>query len=599
MTASHATLRKSNSISLRPLAALAVVSSILLNLILLNPASSASQPRKILTGWIPYYSIKTSVPAAISNADLINEVMPFWYTLKFNTNTKSAIVKDLYESAKLSAPMSTPLNALRAAGIQIIPTITDGMAKLELSNLLSTPTDRTKTAQTIASLVIANNYDGIDLDFEGFAFVDGSASWAKTSPYWVAFIKELSTLLRANAKILSVTTPYNFNPTEKQKGYTVYAWPKIAPYIDRLRIMTYDYSVSKVGPIGPLAWTEKTVAYATSIMPASKVYLGIAGYGRDWVTKVEGICPAPFINAIKVGAKAATFVMRDAELLASSYQVTPVFNDKYGEATFTYLKSYEGLTADGRSTTCTAARTAWYQNSQSYLLRAELVAKYKIGGLTAWTLGMEEPMAMEAIRQVAINIAPSKVLSAFDVDNGSAVYGKVINLMGLLTLEDTSVVSNQSVRIEGKAAQDDNWRLLGLATTGADGKFSNSILLSRPMMLRLATDGTWDRAESRSNEIAVVIDRRISLSAPATGRSYVPIEISGVISPRSADSKIILMRYSRGTWKQLQTTLSSENGEFSFLVENLGRSIAKFQVIVEEDQVWQQVVAPEFSIIIR
>ena len=119
------------------------------------------------------------------------------------------------------------------------------------------------------------------------------------------------------------------------------------------------------------------------------------------------------------------------------------------------------------------------------------------------------------------------------------------------------------------------------------------------MMLRLATDGTWDRAESRSNEIAVVIDRRISLSAPATGRSYVPIEISGVISPRSADSKIILMRYSRGTWKQLQTTLRSENGEFSFLVENLGRSIAKFQVIVEEDQVWQQVVAPEFSIIIR
>ena len=40
-------------------------------------ANSASQPRKILTGWIPYYGMKTSLPAALNNADLIKEVMPF------------------------------------------------------------------------------------------------------------------------------------------------------------------------------------------------------------------------------------------------------------------------------------------------------------------------------------------------------------------------------------------------------------------------------------------------------------------------------------------------------------------------------------------
>jgi hypothetical protein len=45
-------------------------------------ANSANQPRKILTGWIPYYSMKTALPAALNNADLIKEVMPFWYTLK-------------------------------------------------------------------------------------------------------------------------------------------------------------------------------------------------------------------------------------------------------------------------------------------------------------------------------------------------------------------------------------------------------------------------------------------------------------------------------------------------------------------------------------
>ena len=385
-------------------------------------AHSANQPRKILTGWIPYYSMKTSLPAALNNADLIKEVMPFWYTLKYNGKTKSAYVSDLYVSGNPSIPMATPLAAMRAAGFQIIPTITDGTDKLVLSNLLANPTSRTQIAKTLNDYVMANNFDGIDLDFEGFAFVDGNTTWAKTAPSWVALVKELSGLLRANNKLLSVSTPYNFNPAEKQKGYTVYAWPQIAPFIDRLRIMTYDYSVSKVGPIGPLAWTEKTVAYAASIMPASKVYLGLAGYGRDWVTKVDGVCPAPFANAIKVGAKAATFVMRDAAALAANYQVTPVFDAKFGEATFTYTKSYEGTTADGRSTICTATRTAWYQNAQSYKLRSELVAKYKLGGVTAWTLGMEEPLAMEAIRQTALGISPVKVISTLTVDKTAALY---------------------------------------------------------------------------------------------------------------------------------------------------------------------------------
>jgi len=44
--------------------------------------------------------------------------------------------------------------------------------------------------------------------------------------------------------------------------------------------MTYDYSVAKPGPIGPISWTEKTLKYAISIMSPSKVYIGLPGYGR-------------------------------------------------------------------------------------------------------------------------------------------------------------------------------------------------------------------------------------------------------------------------------------------------------------------------------
>jgi spore germination protein YaaH/5-hydroxyisourate hydrolase-like protein (transthyretin family) len=563
------------------------------------PANSANQPRKILTGWIPYYGMKTALPAALNNADLIKEVMPFWYTLKYDSKAKASVITDLYAPANPSVPIATPLAAMRAAGFQIIPTITDGTTKLVLANLLSTATNRTKIETTISDFVIANNYDGIDLDFEGFAFVDGNTTWAKTAPLWVAFVKELSTLLHSNKKLLSVSTPYNFNPTEKQKGYTVYAWPQIASHIDRLRIMTYDYSVAKVGPIGPITWTEKTVAYATSIMPASKVYVGLAGYGRDWVTKVVGVCPAPFINAIKVGAKAATFVMRDAASLAAGYQTTPVFDEKTGEATFTYTKSYEGTTASGLSTTCTATRTAWYQNAQSYLLRSALVAKYKIGGVTAWTLGMEDPLAMEAIRQIAVNIAPAKVLSTLTSDKSSSLYARAINLSGQITLEDSSPIAAIPVRIEGKSATDSTWRLLGTVNTGSDGKFVAPILLGKPTALRLSTEGSWERAESFSNELAIQIDRTISLTAPGTVKANAPFVISGVVRPRSAGTPVSLMKFSAGVWKSVATATTDTQGGFTFAISGEKRAIAVYQLIVPGDAIWRQVAAPEFSIIIR
>ena len=589
MTASRAT--RLTSKFLVALLAISVVTS--------PQANSANQPRKILTGWIPYYSMKTSLPAALNNADLIKEVMPFWYTLKYDGKTKAAYVSDLYVTGNPSVPIASPLAAMRAAGFQIIPTITDGMDKLVLANLLAGAANRTKIAKTINDYVLANNFDGIDLDFEGFAFVDGNTTWAKTAPLWVAFVKELSALLHANNKLLSVSSPYNFNPTEKQKGYTVYAWPQIAPHIDRLRIMTYDYSVAKVGPIGPIAWTEKTVAYATSIMPASKVYLGLAGYGRDWVTKVDGICPAPFANAIKVGAKAATFVMRDAATLAANYQVTPVFDEKFGEATFTYTKAYEGNTADGRSTICTATRTAWYQNAQSYKLRSELVAKYKLGGVTAWTLGMEEPLAMEAIRQTALSIAPAKVLSVLELDKTSALYGSAINISTQLTLEDKSPVANVPIRIEGKSATDTTWRLLGGATTGIDGKFTTPILLGKPTAIRIATEGTWDRAESLSNEVSVLIDRTISIAAPGTVKARTPFAIEGVVRPRTAGALVSLMKFNAGAWKSVATATTDEQGAFVFAVEGQERQIARYQILVAADSIWRQVAAQEFSIIIR
>ena len=581
---------------------LPALSILLASLLLISPlqqvqsAEAANPPRKILTGWLPYYSMKTYLPAVLNNADLIKEIMPFWYTLKYDGKSKKAVVTDVYKPANPSVPITEPLAALRNAGMTIIPTISDGTDKLVLANLLAKPVSRKQVVDAIVATVASQNYDGIDLDFEGFAFIDPNTTWKATAPNWVLFVKELSAALHAEKKILSITTPYLFNPAEAQKGYFVYAWAQIAPFIDRLRIMTYDYSTSRPGPIGPIAWTEKTVKYAISIMPASKVYLGLPGYGKDWVTKVEGVCPSNLAKIITPSAKAGTFLMRDAASIAATYGAVPTYNETFAEVTFSYKREYTGTTSSGLSTTCTASRTAWHQNAQSFSLRAQLVAKYQLGGAAQWVIGQEEPLAMVAIRDVATSIAPAQLESSLTLSTNELSYGNPVTLSGLITLKDKSPVAGLAFSVEGKYP-DGSSRILTTGTTGIDGSYSIPMLIGKSVSLRVLTDSSWEREASATQALSLTVARNLITTPPTSVKSGLPFTISGIVLPRTAGVTITLSTTSGKVIGQATTT--DAQGTFTISVPAQARSIATYQITVGADATWPVLASDAFSIIIR
>ena len=562
----------------------------------IQSAEAANPPRKILTGWLPYYSMKTYLPAVLSNADLIKEIMPFWYTLKYDGKTKKAVVTDVYKTANPSVPIAEPLAALRNAGMTIIPTISDGTDKLFLANLLAKPVSRKQVIDAIVATVASQNYDGIDLDFEGFAFIDPNTTWKTTAPNWVLFVKELSAALHAQKKILSITTPYLFNPADAQKGYYVYAWAQIAPFIDRLRIMTYDYSTSRPGPIGPVAWTEKTVKYAISIMPASKVYLGLPGYGKDWVTKVEGVCPSNLAKIITPSAKAGTFLMRDAASIAATYGAVPTYNETFAEVTFSYKREYTGQTSSGLSTTCTASRTAWHQNAQSFSVRAQLVAKYQLGGAAQWVIGQEEPLAMVAIRDVAISIAPAQLESSLSLSTSELSYGNPVTLSGLITLKDKSPVAGLAFTVEGKYP-DGSTRTLTTGTTGIDGTYSIPMLIGKSASLRVLTESSWEREASATPALSLRVARNLIVTPPTSAKSGLAFTISGIVLPRTAGVTITLSTTSGKIIGQATTT--DAQGAFTLNVPAQARSIATYQITVGADATWPVLASEAFSIIIR
>ena len=586
------------------------------------------EPRKILSGWIPYYSVKTVLPLVrklpsaaptiagqpsvcdasqygpaenqaiessylFTNKDLMKEVMPFWFSLKSPT-----VIRDDYVSGNPSWPMADTVCLMRRAGLQIIPTMTDGTAKLVLSQYLSNAATRTTIVNTIVDLVVKNNFDGIDLDYEGFAFVDGNTTWSKTAPRWVALVKELSVALHAKNKLLSVSTPYLYDPKEKQKGYFVYAWADIASSIDRLRIMTYDYSVAKPGPMGPLSWTEKTIQYAISIMSASKVYVGLPGYGRDWITSVNGKCPTSAPPGLIGGAKAATFKMNYAAAKAAIDGAIPTYNEQFGEATYNYTQTYNGLSATGASTVCTVNRTVWYQNARSFAARMALVGKYRLGGAAMWTLGMEDAAATNEIRSAALAIAPDPVINTMILENlnqGSINYGQLFTVKGLITLKDKTPIAGITVALEIKRTGESVWTKITDLVTALDGTVTTPMTLGGDASIRLTTVGTWERAESISSEQMIVVKSLLQIDRPVSASKGSVITVKAQLLPKLVGKSANLQKNVNGKWQNIGVASTSDaNGLFTFTASEPKRGVVTMRVQVVGD-----IASATFAIVIR
>ncbi|NDF02760.1 MAG: hypothetical protein EB067_04890 [Actinobacteria bacterium] len=475
-----------------------------------------------------------------------------------------------------------------------MPAITDGSKKLVLAGLLAKPSTRSQVVNTITKLVLTNNYDGIDLDLEGFAFSDGTSSWAKTSPNWVLFIKELSELLHANGKILSMTTPVVFDPVTKRKGsYWVYNWPETAPYIDRLRIMSYDYSIAKPGPIGPLEWTEATVAYAATLMPPSKIWLGVPGYGRDWITTVSGKCPASYATLIKTTAKAAVVPANKGVELANTYGATPTYSEKEGEITFTYQKTYnEG------SASCTATRVVWYQNSRAYLARMELVAKYKLGGLTQWTLGQEDAETIPALREYAKSISPDVIIASLASDKSESSYADKSHISALFTLSDKRPAAGLPISIEARGEDEIEWKKIGEATTSVTGIAEWDLILGRNMRLRASSPGSWERLSATSNEMAISVKPLLEINAPTVAKVGAEFAISVRAVPN--EGSFNLEEFVKGKWVQInQVTLGASTESVLFNTTSTSRGFHRYRITTAPSPRLLGKVSEEFTVLIR
>ena len=545
-----------------------------------NATAEDRQLRKIFSGWMTDYSTygdttKGQIQAmdyVVANAEMFGQILPFWYTI-----TSATTIKDKYVTQN-SIDKAIPTATLQSLGIKVLPTITDSTKEGELSKILGNDANRASLIKTITDLVLVNKFDGIDLNFEGFAYVDKIATWPTIQPRWVKFVSELSASLHSQNKLLSVTTPYLLDPTTGKKGYYHYAWPEISSHIDRLNIMFYDYHKydTKPGPIGPISWFEPSLIYALKTVAPYKIYLGTPNYGYNWVTKVTGVCPTNTPASEKTSSNAAIIHQLKAQAILDKPGAVATYNEKFGETNVLYTAEFNGVNTSGAPTSCKVNHSAWYVDARGYFARAKLVEKYKLGGISEWEIGYGDNLAIVEVKKVAIAMGQDKVVGAAEASTEIGNYGEGISFSGSFKLADGRPVVNVPVFIEIKRASGNVRK--PITQTATDGTFQTKILLGESSNISFTTDETLERTSGITPERTIGISRLVSWNIPASMKRGITYKISGQLQPRTPDVKVLL---DDGKVQQSTTSLADGKFEFEVTVSKIG--VKQFRIVTESE----------------
>ena len=304
-----------------------VVTLVAALVLFLRPGGGDDTPESTtgLDAWAPYWALEELAAGGGERSDELRELSPFWYAAE---GVDSIVVDGNAPTAEVEAFLASA----RDAGARIVPSVVDALEPGEMATLLADPAQRARHVEALADFAASGDFAGLDIDYEQFAFADDRSTWITTRPSWVAFIEELAERLHADGRTLTVSIPpvYDTGRTA-DSGYWVYDYAAIAPLVDRIRVMAYDYSTASAGPIAPLDWVQQAIdgTVAASGDPA-KLVLGIPAYGYNWVVATTGTCPAGEDDG-RTGVTA-----RSAPELARRRRAEPVYDETTGEWAFTY-----------------------------------------------------------------------------------------------------------------------------------------------------------------------------------------------------------------------------------------------------------------------
>lgn len=552
-----------------------LITSTLLAVSLIAPTTATAAPARIASGWIPYWVSSPSKPqginSAVANADLLTDVSPFWYSalvggpagvqIKINPNFGNG-----------AANIAWAMAQLKAAGLTVLPAIADGTGKGKMAAALADPAKRSAHVSDIVNLVIANGFDGIDLDYEVFAFSDGSSSWAATQPNWTAFVRELGAALHAQGKLLAVTIPPPCSlagACSATTGYWVYSMAGIAPFADRIRIMAYDYHYNAIGPIAPINWVRALAQYGAVVAGGPKIQIGVPTYGRVWTKKsaageyqLTGSCPSAGTSAYNSLTKMASATDAEIPGLLASVGVTPesiVWDEASAENWVEYDKNVQWTNSSGASQTCTARRIMWWVGPQAVLARTQLVGDLGLSAAAYWTIGGEDPSQWPLIRTYATQLAPAAT-EVIIATEPKVTFNTAMNIGSTVT-SGGAPLAGLGVTLQFLKAGATDWVNIASAATAADGTVAFAPVVTEFGQWRIYAPGDVGRAEQASDPVPVEVASSVSAATPKSKIKVKTKFTVRVVAQPARAKQLVLVQIQRGDgWRTVGKDRTNAKG---------------------------------------
>lgn len=324
-----------------------------------DQAAAGFHPKtgRYIAAWLPDSFGSVNRQSFEANADILDEVSPFWYQPDARGNL-------LHGREARDASL---LELAHSKGVLVIPSIHNVVTGADPVPTILRNTDiRRRHIQVIVSEVETYGYDGIDIDYESLP--------SNLRPQFSAFIVELGEALHAKNKLLTIAVHAKTSDYGGLGGFQ--DWAVIGNVVDRLRIMTYDYHWrgGGPGPVAPVYWVADVAKYAKQVVDPAKVIVGVPFYGYNW--PANGTAQAQTWDAI------------NAQILARGLKVN--------------LRESEAGRPVQENWITYAGREVWFSTSSGLEAKIKLVQDLDLAGIAIWRLGGEDPANWGVIRDTLV-----------------------------------------------------------------------------------------------------------------------------------------------------------------------------------------------------
>ncbi len=253
-----------------------------------------------------------------------------------------------------------------------------------IEELISNPTEHAQNVmKDITPIMKKYGFSDLNLDIESVAIVseESRTNFAK-------FVREIRKEMHKQ-KLGTLTI--DVSPTALYKSYLIDP-RQIAPIVDYMVFMTYDYHYqgsSVTGPIAPLAGggtisefdVEVSMKDALKIMPADKIIMGIPLYGYEW----ETIDDTPR-SAVIPGTGITASNARVEKFLESCATCSAQFDEVAKESYIIY-----------RDDETDVFHQIFYPDKKSMEEKTQFAEKNNLGGVAVWALGYEGKTILEPL----------------------------------------------------------------------------------------------------------------------------------------------------------------------------------------------------------